>query len=83
VTATVPVGEFPFGVAANRKTNIIYATNEEDSSVSVISGRTSKVVATIRVGGLPLGVAANPDGNTAYVANATDNTVSVLAHCPR
>src|SRR5229473_1342628 len=65
VTATIPVGRFPDGVAANPRTNTIYVTNVNSGTVSVISGRTNTVVATIRVGGrFPGGVAANPKTNT-------------------
>jgi len=82
VTATVPVGFQPTGIAANRKANTIYAANVGAGTVSVISGRTNTVEATIPVGSAPFGVATNPKTNTAYVANLGDSTVSVLAPCP-
>jgi YVTN family beta-propeller protein len=47
VTATIPVGSFPEGVAANPKTNTAYVTNRFSNTVSVISGRTNTVTATI------------------------------------
>ena len=64
VTATIPVGHSPDGVAANPKTSTIYVTNADDNTVSVISGRTNTVAATIPVGHSPDGVAANPKTNT-------------------
>ena len=67
VTATIPVGQLPHGVAANPATNTIYVSNF-GGTVSVISGRTNTVTATIPVGALPVGVAANPHTNTIYVA---------------
>jgi YVTN family beta-propeller protein len=47
VTATIPVGSGPGGVAADRKTKTIYVANDFSSTVSVISGRTNTVTATI------------------------------------
>src|SRR2546425_581986 len=38
VTATIPVGSVPAGVAANPRTNTIYVTNSVDGTVSVIRG---------------------------------------------
>src|SRR5712692_566409 len=69
VTATVPVGSFPEGVAVNPKANTVYVTNARDNTVSVISGRTNTVVATIPVGSFPEGVAVNPKTSTVYVTN--------------
>ena len=50
VTATIPVGSSPGGVAADPKTNTIYVADFLDNTVSVISGRTDTVTATIPVG---------------------------------
>ena len=38
VTATVPVGLFPRGVAVNQKTGTIYVANLSGNTVSVING---------------------------------------------
>src|SRR6266852_1373604 len=68
VTATIPVGSFPLGVAADRKTSTSYVANHRDSTVSMSSGRTNTVTATIPVGREPFGVAVNAKTNTIYVA---------------
>ena len=83
VTATIPVGSGPVGVAADAKTKAVYVANLLGNTVSVISGRTNTVTATIPVGTHPAGVAADPKTNTIYVANNGDSTVSVLAACPK
>jgi YVTN family beta-propeller protein len=83
VTATIPVGSGPGGVAADRKTKTIYVANDFSSTVSVISGRTNTVTATVPVGDGPQGVAAVPKTHTGYVANNGEGTVSVLAPCPK
>jgi DNA-binding beta-propeller fold protein YncE len=48
LTATIPVGNGPSGVAANPKTNTIYVPNGNINDVSVISGRTNTVTAASR-----------------------------------
>ena len=87
MTATIPVGNGPFGVAVNSVTNTVYIANfgvlsaaqPVGNTVSVISGRTNTVTATIPVGTAPGEVATNPLTNTAYVTNFGDNTVSVIS----
>ena len=78
VITTIPVGDFPTGVAANPSTNRIYAANESDDTVSVIDGVTNSVVATIGVGNGPLGVTTNPATNLTYVSNFLGSTISVI-----
>ena len=81
VTATIRVGRYPQGVAADPKTNTIYTANTFDNTVSVISGRTNTVIATIRVaarGVSPADVAVDPKTDTVYVADFAGNTFSVI-----
>ena len=61
VTATIPVGSVPYGVAVDPKTHTIYVANVSGDTVSVINGRTNTVTATIPVGNGPYGVAVDPD----------------------
>ncbi|MFC5200271.1 beta strand repeat-containing protein [Streptomyces kaempferi] len=75
---TVPVGNFPTGVAITPNGLFAYVTNEGDNTVSVIDTTTNTVTATIPVGTSPLGVAVTPNGLTVYVTNVSDNTVSVI-----
>jgi len=63
VVAKVPVGRLPLLVAVNPKTNTIYATNQEDATVSAISGTTDTVTKMISGGFDPQGVAVNPRTN--------------------
>jgi YVTN family beta-propeller protein len=78
VVATIPVGQEPWDIAANPSTNMVYVTNQEDNTVSVINGSTDTVSKTIPVGSHPLGIAVNPDTNMIYATNYLDNTVSVI-----
>ena len=80
VTATVPVGDGPVGVAVDPLSHTAYVANNFDHTVSVIDEATNTVTATIAVGTSPDGVAVDPGTHTVYVTNAGDgNTVSVIA----
>ena len=79
VTATIPVGNSPEGVAVSPDTSKVYVANQRSNNVSVIDTATNKVTATIPVGSEPGGVAVTPDGSTVYVANFLSNNVSVIA----
>jgi serine/threonine protein kinase, bacterial len=77
-TATVPVGKYPEGVAADPTTRTVYVANRGDGTVSVIDGPTRTVTATVPVGKHPVGVAADPTTHTIYVPNRGDGAVSVI-----
>ncbi len=68
VTATVPVGAGPYGLAANPVTNKVYVAVCGAGTVSVIDGATNSTIA-IPAGLCPTAVAVNPATNKIYVAN--------------
>ncbi|MFZ0905602.1 MAG: YncE family protein, partial [Mycobacterium sp.] len=78
VTATVPVGKDPFGVAVDPGTHTVYVTNGKDNTVSVIDASTRAVTVTVAVGKRPWGVAVDPGTHTVYDTNAGDGTMSVI-----
>ena len=49
--------------------------------MSVISGKTNRVIATVKVGKGPVGITVDRRSSMIYVANSGSNTVSVLAPC--
>ena len=69
VTATIPVGNSPIGVAVTPNGEYAYVTNEGSDTVSVINTATNAVTANITVGTMPMGVAVTPNGAYAYVTN--------------
>ena len=69
VTATIPVGSGPDGVAVDPAAGTVYVTNYGDGTVSVIDAATNTVTATIPVGSGPDGVAVDPAAGTVYVTN--------------
>ncbi|KKG14163.1 hypothetical protein EO94_15715 [Methanosarcina sp. 2.H.T.1A.3] len=78
VTATVPVGDYPMGVAVNPTGTKVYVANYNDNSISVIDTSTNAVTATVSAGNNPRGVAVNPTGTNVYVTNYFSNSVSVI-----
>jgi YVTN family beta-propeller protein len=87
VVATVPVGDFPRGVAITPDGTRAYVTITRgiNGMVSVIDTVTNTVVATVPMAreNHPLGVAITPDGTYAYVANGVGlgglGTVSAIS----
>src|SRR2546425_5034515 len=79
VVATIPVGQYPAGVAITPNGAFAYVANFNSNSVSVIGTATNTVTATVTVGTNPLGVAITPNGAFAYVTNYTSYSVSVIS----
>jgi len=83
VTATVPVGKSPLGVAVSLDGAKVYVANvnyKSRGTVSVIDTATKKVTATIDIGYKysPCGIAVTPDGKKVFVANRDVNSVSII-----
>ena len=83
ITNDIHVGTFPHVVAINPITNKIYVTNwgtydTNSSTVSVIDGRSNRMITNIHTGNSPHSVVVNPNTNKAYVTNEDDDTVSVI-----
>src|SRR6266436_6956101 len=79
VVATIPVGQYPAGVAITTNGAFAYVANFNSNSVSVIDTATNTVTATVPVGTGPWGIAITPNGAFAYVANYTGASVSVIS----
>jgi YVTN family beta-propeller protein len=60
VIATVKVGNFPYGVAANPDGTKIYVANAGDATISVIDTTTNTVTTTMHIGKRPVGVVVAP-----------------------
>jgi YVTN family beta-propeller protein len=75
---TIPVGAIPCAVAINPVTQMIYAVNYGDETVSAIDARKDRVVATLEVGRHPQAVAVDAVHNRVYVANVHGNSVTVI-----
>jgi YVTN family beta-propeller protein len=63
VTATVPAGSHPFGVAVTPNGANVYVANQNSNNVSAIDTATNNVTANTSLGLYgPSGVAVSPDG---------------------
>ncbi|MCI4316979.1 MAG: YncE family protein [Thermoplasmata archaeon] len=79
LTAAVPVGMDPFGVAVDNLTDDVFVTNTGSDNVTVVSGSTAVAVANITVGTAPYGVAYDWASNDIYVANGGSNNVTIIS----
>lgn len=79
VVATIPVGQYPAGVAVTPNGAFAYVANFNSNSVSVIDTTANAVTTTVTVGTNPLGVAITPNGAFAYVTNYTSHDISVIS----
>jgi YVTN family beta-propeller protein len=57
---------------------MIYVAHRDANAVSVIDGKTNKVVAKMSDKDGPVGIAVNPNTNIVYVANYLSDTVSAI-----
>ena len=78
VTATIPVGSGPQGVAASPDGTRVYVPAISSNTVSVIDTRTNTVTATIPVAASPTAAVVTPDGSRVYVADLGAAAVSVI-----
>ncbi len=79
VSATIPVGSDPFGVAVDPNTKQVFVTNSGSGNVSILSGTSAKVLGNITVQKDPQGIAYDASNRTLYVANNQSGTVSVIS----
>lgn len=78
ITATIPVGKHPQGVAVDPTTHTAYVANYGDNTLSVVDTANRTVTGAIPVGQHPQGVAVDPTTHTVCVTNNRDDTVSVV-----
>ena len=80
VTAIVPVGDLPLGVAFNPADGYIYVANFNDGTVSVIDGDFA--IGSFAAGQGAQWFAFNPRNQSLYLTNSLDNTLSVISARP-
>ncbi|MDZ4212238.1 MAG: YncE family protein, partial [Methylotenera sp.] len=79
VSATVPVGKAPVGVAIDPLSNRAYITNVESRSVSVLDMAQNKVIHEIQLGKIaPVGVVLNKSGGQLFVADWFHDQILVI-----
>ena len=75
----VKVGLDPAGITVDPETNKVFVSNEQNGTVSVISGKTNTVIDTLRVtdnngdyDDFLLGITFDPTNNQVYVSHSKD-----------
>jgi YVTN family beta-propeller protein len=78
VTKVLPGGSDPeaFDISANGK--LLYVSNEDAGTASIIAIASDSVVATVKTGREPEGVTVSPDGATVWITGETDHDLTVL-----
>ncbi|WP_298387443.1 hypothetical protein [Ferrimicrobium sp.] len=79
-TANSSALSFLISLAVNPTTDTVYATNGH--SISVISGKTDRVVRSIRMRYNVVGLAVNPTTDTVYAATYEDSYATYLGQAP-
>jgi YVTN family beta-propeller protein len=75
---TIEMSPQPDGVALDPSTQTVYVASNDGPSLSVIDGRTNKVVTTIKVGAILSGAGVDASSHTVFAANGADETVTVI-----
>ena len=78
IVATIPVGQYPTGVAVSKDNSRVYVSNSSSSNISVINTATNTVIQTITAGINPTGIAVSPDGTRLYVTYDYPNVNGIL-----
>jgi YVTN family beta-propeller protein len=76
--AVVPTGDTPTWIVWSPAVNKVYCSNEQDASITVISGETNEVIATIQVGDYPSFLCLNADGSKVYCARGAEDRLVVI-----
>jgi YVTN family beta-propeller protein len=69
----IPVGTSPLDISVNLSTNIIYVTNYDDNTVSVIDGKANRVITNNIKVGTSSTASVNPSSNIVYVIYCDSN----------
>ena len=78
IIAEIPVGRYPYGIAAARDGKTLYASNWGSDSVSVIDLPAKAETRQIPVGKLPETLLLSGDGGQLYVANTNSDSVAII-----
>jgi YVTN family beta-propeller protein len=82
ILSHIPTGIHPneivSGYANNNKTTMLYVTNTDSNSVSVIDGTTNLLKKSVPVGQKPNDIIFNKKTRELYVSNSLSNTLSVM-----
>ncbi len=72
-------GPYPFSMVFDPIDGLIYAVDNADNAVTLISGSSNAVVGSVQVGTYPISLALDPSTGDVYVTNLLSGTISVIA----
>jgi len=75
---TYALGSPGYEAVMSPTSGVIYVTNPESATVTVIKGVTSNATSTINVGADPTGLAVTPSGAYLLVSNSGSDSISVI-----
>ena len=78
VTRILPGGSDPEQFDINRDGSLLYVSNEDAGTASIVEVATGRIRMTVPVGVEPEGVRLSPDGKTFHVTAETDHVVTTL-----
>lgn len=78
IAGDLPTGKGPHALAFATDAPLLFVTNREDGSVSVIDRDRLRVVRTIRTGGQPGAIAYSAKSRRAYATDARDGRIFVI-----
>jgi adhesin/invasin len=67
-----------YGVAVDVRSNLIYATNRTEGTVSLVDPTKLEEISRLPVGPQPEGLGVDAERGVVYVGNSGDNTVSLI-----
>lgn len=77
--ATLPFGQFANDIGIDTLSNLVFVTDGDANTVTVVDGSTNQIVSTVSLNGsFPSGVAANPVTKLVYVTDFGSNQVDVM-----
>ena len=57
---------------------LLFVTNQDDSTISIVDTKNPSIISTIDVGDSPEGIDITPNGKHVYVTNWGDGSISVI-----
>jgi YVTN family beta-propeller protein len=82
VVATIPVGNYPDGVAYDSGKGEVFVTRWDWNAVSVILDTSNTATSSVTVGAMPTFVAYVVSNGYVYVSNEHQGTLSIIAPTP-
>lgn len=78
VVNSVTIGRRPCHIVYDRVKDLVFVTNSDSDTISIVRGSSMKLIGQIGVGSMPLGIDFHPIARSMVVANVNSNDVMIL-----